>query len=92
MGMHSSAATPPRSNGNAAGCSFFGRRFGSLLVDCHWRRRRLVRPTGVRTGDEKSLRSAALPFGHCVFWGNLPSPLVEAESASDKKPKLCVSV
>ena len=40
----------------------------------------------------KSLRSAALLFGHCLFWDKLSSPLVEAESATDKNPKLCVSV
>ena len=28
---------------------------------------------------------------HCLFWDNL-SPTVKAESATAKKPKLCVSV
>ena len=35
----------------------------------------------------KRMQSAALPFGHCLV-----SPLLGAASATDKKPKLCVSV
>ena len=44
------------------------------------------------TRRPKSLRPAALPFGHCLPRGHPSSPLLGAKSATDKKPKLCVSV
>ena len=40
----------------------------------------------------KSLRPAALPFGHYLHCRPSSSPLLTAESATDNKPKLCVSV
>ena len=44
------------------------------------------------TRQPKSLRPAALPFGHCLPRGHPSAPLLGAESATDKKSKLCVSV
>ena len=40
----------------------------------------------------KSLQLPALPFGHCLLCDCLFSPLLGPVSATDKKPKLCVSV
>ena len=40
----------------------------------------------------KSLRSAAFPVGHCSIRRRQVSLLLVAVSATDKKPKLCVSV
>ena len=36
----------PQSNGNAAGCRLFGRRFESFSGNCHWRCRRHFPPQG----------------------------------------------
>ena len=40
----------------------------------------------------KNSYTAALPFGHCFNTRTIESPLLGAVSATDKKPKLCVSV
>ena len=37
----------------------------------------------------KSLRPAALPFGHCLLRVHLPSPLLGAKSATDKTQTVC---
>ena len=79
------------SNGNAANHRFLDQR-DSCWVDCRRRRRPHVRPTGVRTADQKSLRAAALPFSHYLHCRSSSSPLLTAEYATDNKPKLCVSV
>ena len=62
---------------------FFGRQFKSLPVDYHRRRRRHVRPTGVRTADQK------VCGGYCVLRVYLPSPLLGAKSATDKTQTVC---
>ena len=92
MGMRSTVATNHGRMVTQPTAYFFGRRFESSPVNCHRRRRRHVRPTRVPNRQQKSLQSAALLFSHCLFWDNLSSPLVEGESATDKNPKLCVSV
>ena len=43
-------------------------------------------------GPLKRLRPAALPFGHDLHCWPSSSLLLKAESATDNKPKLCVSV
>ena len=68
-----SCQTDPRSNGSAADRRFFGRRFGSLSVGCHRRRRRQLRPTGVRTVDRK-VSSGLHYHSAIVYYGSICPP------------------
>ena len=61
------AFTQPLVEWLRSGHKVFDRRFESWSADCWRQRRRRIHPTGVRTADQKTLQSAALPFGHCFL-------------------------
>ena len=67
---------------------FCGRRFESLPVQCHRRRRRHVHLTGVRTADQKTAASCTTirPLPVTVYSA---SPLLRSKSATDENPN-CV--
>ena len=83
-----------RSDGNAADCKVLGRRFESWSVDCRQWCRRHIRRTGFGTADQKvcSQLVSCIAIQPRLALSQQFSPLLGAASATDKKPKLCVSV
>ena len=81
----------PWSNGNAPGRRILGRQFDSWSMGAGGGTAAVLAAPGFEPPTKKSALPA-LPFGHCQFSGPLFSPLLGPVSATDKKPKVCVSV
>ena len=82
---------PPRSNGDAAGDSFLGRWFKSWSGDAGGGAAAILTAPGFEPPTKKSVSACItiqpLPILHQKF-----SPLLGPVFATDKKPKVCVSV
>ena len=79
------------SNGKATCCKVLGRRFESRLVDCRRHRPAIFARPGFEPPTQKSVVSRITIQSKLALRYRF-SPLLGAESATDKKPKLCVSV